>query len=175
MATPAPLASPDDVADMWRPLSADETIRVSRLVMKASALLRQAVPWVDARLTRFAVDSTDPGGISPDVVATAVATMVKNFLVNPDGATNVSETTGPYSQSRGYALRGDKDVRGELRVTESILAMLTPAVKTKARLAVAGVKSSMSPVGSSNAAEYNLAPVEGSVYAGDGWVGGTPW
>lgn len=168
------IASSDDVEDMWRPLSDAERPRVDRLVLKASALLRQAVPWVDTRLARYAADPTDLGGLAPSTVATAVATMVKNFLVNPDGATNVSETTGPYSQSRGYALRGDKDIRGELAVTGSILAMLTPAVLTKSRLGVIGVTPAvLSPdvVGDG----FGLSPLDGQAYAGEGWVGGSPW
>jgi hypothetical protein len=170
----AQLASSFDVEDMWRPLSDAERPRVDRLVTKASALLRQAVPWVDARMARYRFDPTDLGGLSPDTVATAVATMVKNFVVNPDGATNMSETTGPYSQARGYALRGDKDRRGELQVTDSILAMLAPPVLIRSRLGVLGVSSAFDTEDPSLSA-FDLPVLDGTNAPGLGWVGGTPW
>lgn len=142
----APLATTDDVADLWRPLTAGaETDRVARLILKASALLRQKVPWVDARMAAFGVDSTDPTGLDPELVANVVATMCKRFLVNPDGATNTSETTGPFSHSKGYALRGDKDVRGELLVTESDIQALMPAKKSKSRIGTIKARPRLAP------------------------------
>lgn len=172
---PAPLATNLDVTDLWRPLSDVEVVRVDRLCAKASALLRQAAPWVDARIARFAANPADLGGVSPESVATAVATMVKHFLVNPDGATNMSETTGPYSQSRGYALRGDKDPRGALAVTEAILDMIAPPVLSRARLRVLGVNVSAGLSPDDLDLSNDLLPVEGSVFAGNGWIGGAPW
>jgi len=129
-----PLAVPSDVEDMWRPLSGSEMSRVANLITKASSMLRQRAPWLDARMARFKVDPTDLGGLDPVTVATVVATIVKRFLVNPDGATNTSETTGPYSYSRGFALRGDRDVRGELSVTDSDVAALAPAQLSPSRI-----------------------------------------
>jgi hypothetical protein len=115
------------------------------LVTKASALLRQALPWVDARIARFNVDPTDLGGLDPTVVANVVATMVKRFLVNPDGATNTSETAGIFSHAKGFALRGDKDVRGELIVTETDIAALTPPTTMHPRLATMRTKALLAP------------------------------
>ncbi len=140
-----PLAIPDDVADLWRPLTTDETGRVFRLIDKASALLRQKVPWVDARMVLFTADPGNIGGLDPQTVANVTATIVKRFLVNPDGATNTSETTGPFSYSKGFALRGDKDVRGELLVTESDILALTPAQKSKARIGTIRTSARMAP------------------------------
>lgn len=140
----APLAIPSDVEDLWRPLTPADYPRVPNLIDKASALLRQRLPWVDARVTRFRLDPTDAGGLDPLTVASVVATVVKRFLVNPDGATNSGETTGPYSQTKGFALRGDKDVRGELYVSDQdVKNLLVPSkglprigtIKSRPRLA----------------------------------------
>jgi hypothetical protein len=141
-----PLATTDDVADLWRPFtSTDEQARVSRLVVKASALLRQALPWVDARIARFNADPTDLGGLDPVLVANVVATICKRFLVNPDGATNTTETSGPFSHAKGFALRGDKDVRGELFIAESDILALMPAKKTKSRIGTIKARPRMAP------------------------------
>lgn len=167
------LANAFDVADLWRPLTPAEQPRVASLIAKASALLRQKVPWVDERIARFAVNPDDPGGLDPVTVATVVATVVKRFLVNPDGATNTSETTGPYSRSQGFALRGDKDVRGELVITDSDIAALTPAVASPARLGVIKAKAGLGPCGLGDASPGDLAglsAVEGYGPIGDGWL-----
>jgi len=140
-----PLATPDDVADMWRPLTSDEEPRIQRLIDKASALLRQKVPWLDTRVARFLADPADLGGLDPMVVADVTATIVKRFVVNPDGSTNTSESVGPFTQSKGFALRGDKDVRGEMLVTETDLTKLSPAVHTRARLGVIKAKPGLAP------------------------------
>jgi hypothetical protein len=142
----SPLATTDDVADLWRPLtSSDDVARVARLVVKASALLRQALPGVDARIARFNTDPTDLGGLDPVLVANVVATICKRFLVNPDGATNTSETAGLFSHAKGFALRGDKDVRGELIVTESDIAALTPSSAMRPRMATLRTKALLAP------------------------------
>jgi len=140
-----PLATTDDVSDLWRPLTSSEFDRVSRLIDKASALLRQRIPWIDDRVSRFNADPTDPAGLDPVTVATVTATIVKRYLVNQDGATNTSVSTGPYTISKGFALRGDKDIRGELVVTESDVAALTPAKRSKSRIGTIKTRPRMAP------------------------------
>lgn len=137
------LATPDDVTALWPSASTLEAGRLDSLIAKASARLRQKLPWVDARIAAFKTDPTDPSGLDPTLVADVIATAIKRYLANPDGATNTSTTTGPYSTSKGYALRGDKDIRGELYISDDDLANLRPAkkspfagtVRTRARLA----------------------------------------
>ncbi|MGZ6852470.1 MAG: Gp19/Gp15/Gp42 family protein [Mycobacteriaceae bacterium] len=166
-----PLATTDDVADLWRPFtSTDEEARVSRLVAKASALLRQALPSVDARIARFNVDSADLGGLDPVTVATVVATMVKRYLVNPDGATNTSETAGQFSHAKGFALRGDKDVRGELIVTESDIAALTPASPLRPRMATLRTKALLAPRHPSSLDDSGPLLDPGMTADDNGWV-----
>jgi hypothetical protein len=118
-----PLAELADVVELVPSASSDSS-RVTGLIAKASADLRQKLPSVDQRIANFQTDSTDPTGLDPVLVASVVATAVKRFWVNQDGATNTSETMGPYSQSKGFALRGDKDVRGEIAISTSDLARL---------------------------------------------------
>lgn len=130
-----------DLEDMWRPLSEPETARAGSLLEKASALLRQAQPAVDARIARFEVDPTDLGALDPLTVATVVATMVKRYLSNIQGV--ASEGVGPYHVS--YAIRGEKDVRGELQVTQSDLDALKPSSPVKSKLGSFKVRPSLAP------------------------------
>jgi hypothetical protein len=127
-----PFADPDDVADIWRPLTTDERVRVSNLIDKAAARLIQKCPFdLDARIALFQADSTDPAALDPLIVADVVATVVKRFLVNPDGFASASEAAGPFSRSGTYVNRYDKtgtDVRGSLQVTEADIEQLRPAV-----------------------------------------------
>lgn len=138
--SPTVLATTADLEDMWRPLASSEYQRASRLLTKASSLLRQKLPAVDARMARFAVDPTDLGGLDPSAVATVVATIVKRFLSNIQGV--ASEGAGPYHVS--YAIRGEKDIRGEMQVSQGDLDALAPhrskvsqigSIKTRPRLA----------------------------------------
>jgi len=101
--------------------------RITALLAKASARLRQRLPSVDDRIECFETDPDDPRGLDPVLVADVVATAVKRFLDNPTGATNTSETAGPFSKSTGFALRGDKDIRGEIVITDDDLKALKVA------------------------------------------------
>lgn len=162
-----PLAVFADVQDLLPTLSSADETRVNNLLIKASALLRQRLPWIDSRITRFEADPTDLGGVDPVTAATVVATMVKRYLVNPSGATNQSETIGPYAHSQGFALRGDKDVRGELIVTDSDIANLTPAKKSKSRLATIKQKGRLAPWPYGDVGNPSLAASTSSV---DSWL-----
>lgn len=140
-----PLAETSDLEDMWRPLDTSEVQRAENLLAKASALLRQVQPNVDARIAAFQEDPTDPIGVDPVLVATVVATIVKRFISNVEGAT--SQSIGPLSMS--YALRGDKDVRGELQVTSGDLQKLQ-MYRPKSRIGSIRVRPSMAaPIGGS--------------------------
>jgi hypothetical protein len=129
---PDPLATPDDVAVIWRPLSDAEDTQVTTLILKASAKLRQACPFdIDARIVLFDTTPTDPAALDPVVVADVVATIVKRLLVNPNGFATESETAGPFSKSATFVNRYDKtgsDVRGAIQITDSDIDQLRPAV-----------------------------------------------
>lgn len=121
-----PLATAADVRELF-PASFDPGMtddQINRLIVKASALLRQRARWIDNRIGRFEINPEDSGGLDPVLVASVVASIVKRYIVNPSGATNTTESIGPYSQSVGYALRGEKDARGELVIIDSDLEKL---------------------------------------------------
>lgn len=132
MPTPTPLATPDDVADVWRPLLDTETAQVANLIRKASAKLRHACPFdVDARIALFTTDPENVQALDPDVVADVVATIVKRFLVNREGVASQSQGVGPFSKSATYVNRYDKtgsDVRGAIQIIDSDIEQLRPAV-----------------------------------------------
>lgn len=124
-----PLADASDVEDVWRPLTDDERIRVGSLLIKASALLRQLMPNLDTRMALFATDPTTRMALDPVIVATVVATAVKDYVTNPAGAASETETVGPYSHSLSYVLRGEKGPpRGVLGYSPALLAQLEPTV-----------------------------------------------
>lgn len=137
---PDALATVDDLEDMWRPLQPDEVDRASGLLLRASALLRQAAPHVDARITQFNDDPTNVQALDPLLVATVVATIVKRFISNVEGITN--RTEGPFSTS--YALRGDKDIRGEMIVNAADLDKLKPYLPQR-RIGSIRVRPAMAP------------------------------
>lgn len=91
-----PLATADDVAARWRPLSTQEQAIASVLAGDASVLLRQRFPGIDAQAASGAVD--------PDILTIVVSNMVRRAMLAPsDGITQQSETAGPFSHSQSYA------------------------------------------------------------------------
>lgn len=131
MVANTPLATSGDVAALWHPLSSAQEAQVTELIAKASGRLRHVCPWnIDDRIALYATDPANPMALDPEVVADVVATKVKNFLVNPDGAASSSSSAGPFSRAATYVNRYDKtgtDVRGSLHFTESDIDQLRPA------------------------------------------------
>lgn len=82
------LASPDDVAELWRALSTEETALARTLIRYASAILRRRVTDLDARVAS--------GDVGADLVALVVARMVLRVMQSPAGGVK-SQTVGPYS------------------------------------------------------------------------------
>lgn len=122
------LATPADVADIWRPLTAEENQRAANLINKASALLKHAAPFdLAERIGYFTTDPTNKLALDPTLVASVVAGIVKRAMVNPDGVVSKSETTGPYTNSATYgdAAAGAVVTVG-LVVTDDDLAQLRP-------------------------------------------------
>ena len=136
-----PLAFPSDVVDVWRPLIADEETRVVNLISKASVLLRQKCPWVDARVALHTSDPTNPAGLDPSLVALVVATSVKRFLSNQSGI--ASEGVGGYSIA--YALKTDKGFRGEIEILKEDIDKFAVPSLMEARLQTLRVKPKLAP------------------------------
>jgi hypothetical protein len=171
------LCTPDDVADLWRPLIDDtERARVDRLIGKASSLLRQKLPSVDTRIATFATTPTDVAALNPDTVAAVVAVVVKRFLSNPDGTTHIQKSLGGASVSYGYALRGDKDPRGDLVITEDDLAKLNPPMQSNPWLGTVTTKQKLAPSESRDAVsdEFLAGDIGGYDTPPDTWLGVLP-
>jgi len=134
-----PLAIPDDLADIWRPLSDAEVTRATNLIEKASDRLRQKCPFdIDARMALYTSSPEDITALNPSIVADVVVGIVKRAMVNPNGLFSETETNGPFSHSQTFVGRYDKtatDVRGTLQVTESDIDQLRPAVPAPAPFA----------------------------------------
>lgn len=119
----ASLATLPDVEDLWRPLTSDERGRVDRLIVKASALLRQKLPGIDQRME---LTPDDRRYLHPAVVADVVASAVKLYLDNPSGLQAGSSTRGPFSEQQTFGT--PTTPRGELDFSPSLLARLHPVV-----------------------------------------------
>ena len=106
---PLPLATVDEYAELFGPLSAARASLARALLRSASQLVRDAHPTVDERI--------DNGRLSVGTVALAVLQMTARVLRNPNGLR--SESTGPFT--RAY----DPDLAsGMLALTEAEEAML---------------------------------------------------
>lgn len=106
---PATLATTYDVAGMWRTLEDEELTGVEYLLAFASAIIRNRVPNIDARLA--------DGTLDPILVAGVIASMVVRVAQRPAGVQ--SESTGPFSVTYANAASG-------LAITDDELALLTP-------------------------------------------------
>lgn len=130
----APLATAQDVADIWRALSDAEAQQATNLLAKASALLRNRLGNIDDRVALFATEPTDVAALDPQIVANVVAGMVKRVMVNPAGAVNNSVSVDGVSRSQSFvgSRFAQPDVGlGELTVSDSDVEKLTPRTKPK--------------------------------------------
>lgn len=84
-------AEPGDVAAIWRALDEAEAAVAVGLIEAASVKLMARVPGV--------ADLVDADPVRAAVAKYAVSAAVKRVLMNPDGARQFSETTGPFSES----------------------------------------------------------------------------
>jgi hypothetical protein len=122
-----PFAEPLDVETaLLRPLTDTELVYVPGLLQQASDQLRNKAPSIDNRIAWYLADRTNPAGVSPGVVASVIAGVVKRYMSNPRGWASETETVGIYSTSHSYALRGEKETRGALQVTDDDLRELFP-------------------------------------------------
>lgn len=129
-----PLATADDLADYWRPLTEQESAVADSLLMVASALIRRRVPDIDAQISA--------GTIEPVLVLYVIAEMVKSAIdasARPVDARSVSNTVGPFTQSITY------EATSQLFFTDELAALLLGiapvATVGSARLGAAGPPS----------------------------------
>lgn len=91
-----PFADADDVAAIWRPLTAQEEEVAGHLLEQASDLLRLTVPNIDALI------ASDTTGLKEARAKAAVVNAVKRVLSNPDGL--LQEQIDDYSWRRDSAV-----------------------------------------------------------------------
>jgi hypothetical protein len=123
--------------------------RATSLLRRASALLRQVAPHVDARIARYQQNPADPAALDPDLVATVVATIVKRFISNVEGI--ATQSMNGFAVS--YALRTEKSVRGELQVTQEDLNQLQ-MYRPRNRIGSIRIHAAMAPSPLSMAGGY---------------------
>lgn len=140
-----PLTEQADVeAALLRPLTATEEVYITAIIDQASALMRTAVPAIDALIARNATDPTDLGSVSYATVSAVLAGVIKKYLSNPTGIASETETEGPFSHSTSYALRSEKERRGALEITEDDLKVLFPNRK-RLRAGTIRLKAALAP------------------------------
>ncbi len=111
----AEFATPDDVAVVWRDLTAAEELRAWSLLTSASAKVRARVANVDSRIADGTLDAALVRGIVVD--------MVLRVMRNPEGVRQ--RTVGGVSVTLA-----DDDLFGRLGITDQEVALLMPAGAT---------------------------------------------
>lgn len=100
-----------DVADRWRPLTADETAKVTLLLADAWALIKLRIPGIEARLAAL------PPTLDVNLVIMVQAAMVMRMMRNPDGYRQ--------EQIQGYSYtRDDNSASGALFLSADELDLL---------------------------------------------------
>lgn len=112
---PPPLVTVGEYTDLYGSLSAAKQATCRALIKRASQLVRDSYPGIDAKMSA--------GTVPADSVGLAVLNMVARVMRNPDGLR--SQTIGPISRSF------DTDVAtGMLELTGAETALLEPPVTT---------------------------------------------
>jgi hypothetical protein len=112
-----PLATASDVAAaLVRPLTSSETSYADGLIASMSAVARRKIPRLDEYIAAGTVD--------PDLAAFAVARAVRRILLNPESASQHSESVGPFVESITHST----DTRTDQFVfTDEELSWMSPA------------------------------------------------
>lgn len=122
------LATRGDVETaLLRPLTPNEASFIAALCDQASEKLRVAVPSVDMQMAAYGVDPAT--GMSPVLVASVLANVIKRVLVNPRGLwSSGGESAGPFSAPSevyaGGSRAGASTGPGELVVTAADIKQL---------------------------------------------------
>lgn len=110
----ADFADPSDIAAQWRTLSTEEESRATALLPRASAIIREAVPSVDDRVTAGSLDAELPKGVAVD--------MVVRVLDRPtDDVTSVTTDDTTFRWETG---RGGQTSSTSLHITDAEVALL---------------------------------------------------
>lgn len=117
------LATAEDVAALYQPLSDVEQGQVDRLLRLASNMLLKRIPSIPARISAGALDA--------DLVTDVVALMVVRAFRNPAGLKQ--HTIGPESASYD-----DRVASGFIQITPEELALLSPTTAPVGSVRLAG-------------------------------------
>lgn len=87
--------SSQDVLDLWVGDNKPEDVElINALIKKAETIILATYPQIQARI--------DAGTLNINVVIYTVAEMVERVLRNPEGKSQYSYTTGPFTESASY-------------------------------------------------------------------------
>ncbi|MDN4616413.1 Gp19/Gp15/Gp42 family protein [Leifsonia sp. F6_8S_P_1B] len=115
----AAFADPDDVAEVWQPLTPEQVLVAKALLEQASLKLRLAA----RRRGRDMDAMVTADDLTAQAARVAVVNAVKRVLMNPEALRQISETTGPFSTSKTI----DSSLSsGELYIESADLADLLP-------------------------------------------------
>lgn len=115
---PAPLATIGEYTDLYGALSEARAATARALLKRASQLIRDTYPGIDARIAA----GTVPG----DSVGLAVLNMTARVMRNPNGLR--AEATGPFS--RAY---DPESASGMLQITEAEAALVVAPASSRAK------------------------------------------
>lgn len=103
-----------DVVDRWvGPGAPTNQSQVEKLIEDAEQVILSEFPGIQERI--------DNESLPLERVTLVVVQIVTRFLRNPEGLSNVQQTTGPFSQSRSFAERASG-----LTLTDSEIKLLAP-------------------------------------------------
>ncbi len=131
---PPPLVTVGEYTELYGSLSAAKAATCRALIKRASQLVRDTVPGIDAQISA----GTLPG----DSVGLAVLNMVARVMRNPDGLR--SQTIGPISRAFDTDL-----ATGMLEITDAELSLLIPPVpsgrRARGKMGTARITGGMVP------------------------------
>ena len=133
---PTPLATVSEYQDLYGALSSPRQATARALLLRASKLIRDAFPGVDAKIAS--------GTVSADTLGLVVLNMVAQVMRNPGGLR--SETTGPFSRSYD-----PEAASGLLRLSTADRELLadagldTTAGGRRGKIGTARVKANLAP------------------------------
>jgi hypothetical protein len=107
--------TPQDIENVWRPLSSEQSAIVPGLSGSAWRRLLRRAPWVDAE------------GFPVDDVKDVMVSMILRVLKNPDSVRTLSESIDDYTEAKTLDAAISS---GELYVTDYEVSLLAP--KTEA-------------------------------------------
>jgi len=118
-----PFAYPEDIESVFRPLTDAEINLATGLIQQATMKLRLA-----ARRRHIDLDLLWADPLTAEAITAALVNAAKRVLMNPEGIRQLSETTGPMTESRTIDAAISS---GLLYLDNTDLADIFPATRPK--------------------------------------------